>query len=169
MLLRPWNCPGNSTGVGCHFLLQRIFPTQGSNLDRTWIDCRQTVYCLSCQGSQVISKYGIWSMGTCLRPPEVFVNARVFSHQKQGTSFRGHRTRRSSYAWWSLTVTALDFFVCKSLNSQILPDFWLNPSFCHNRNHITLTQRCVNHTLQGHRCTSAILFTNQWIVINITL
>ena len=23
--------PGKSTGVGCHFLLQRIFPTQGSN------------------------------------------------------------------------------------------------------------------------------------------
>ena len=27
----PWNCPGKSTGVGCHFLLQRIFPTQGLN------------------------------------------------------------------------------------------------------------------------------------------
>ena len=23
---------GKKTGVGCHFLLQRIFPTQGSNL-----------------------------------------------------------------------------------------------------------------------------------------
>ena len=29
--LHPWNFPGRSTGVGCHFLLQRIFPTQGSN------------------------------------------------------------------------------------------------------------------------------------------
>ena len=28
----PWNFPGKSTGVGCHFLLQRTFPTQGSNL-----------------------------------------------------------------------------------------------------------------------------------------
>ena len=28
----PWNSPGNSTGVGCHSLLQGIFPTQGSNL-----------------------------------------------------------------------------------------------------------------------------------------
>ena len=27
----PWDSPGKSTGVGCHFLLQRIFPTQGSN------------------------------------------------------------------------------------------------------------------------------------------
>ena len=29
-LLCPWDFPGNSTGVDCHFRLQRIFPTQGS-------------------------------------------------------------------------------------------------------------------------------------------
>ena len=28
MLLRPWDFPGKNTGVGCHFLLQGIFPTQ---------------------------------------------------------------------------------------------------------------------------------------------
>ena len=28
-LLCPWNFPGKSTGVGCHFLLQWIFPIQG--------------------------------------------------------------------------------------------------------------------------------------------
>ena len=32
MLLCPWDFPGNSTGVDCHFLLQEIFPTQGSKL-----------------------------------------------------------------------------------------------------------------------------------------
>ena len=49
MLLRPWDSPGKNTGVGCHFLLQAIFPTQGSNpgLPR----CRQTLYHLSHQGS----------------------------------------------------------------------------------------------------------------------
>ena len=31
-LLSPWNTPGNNTRVGCHSLLQGIFPTQGSNL-----------------------------------------------------------------------------------------------------------------------------------------
>ena len=30
-LLCPWNFPGKDIGVGCHFLLQGIFPTQGSN------------------------------------------------------------------------------------------------------------------------------------------
>ena len=28
---RPWDSPGKNTGVGCHFLLQGIFLTQGSN------------------------------------------------------------------------------------------------------------------------------------------
>ena len=31
LLLCPWDSPGKNTGVGCHFLLQGIFPTQGSN------------------------------------------------------------------------------------------------------------------------------------------
>ena len=31
-LLCPWDFPGKKTGVGCHFLLQGIFPTQGLNL-----------------------------------------------------------------------------------------------------------------------------------------
>ena len=28
--LCPWDSPGKNTGMGCHFLLQGIFPTQGS-------------------------------------------------------------------------------------------------------------------------------------------
>ena len=32
MLLCPWAFPGKNPGMGCHFLLQGIFPTQGSNL-----------------------------------------------------------------------------------------------------------------------------------------
>ena len=41
--------PGESTGVVCHFLLQRIFPTQGLNLGH--LHCRQTLYHLSHKGS----------------------------------------------------------------------------------------------------------------------
>ena len=37
-LLCPWNSLGKNTGVGGHFLLQRIFPTQGSNL--SLLHCR---------------------------------------------------------------------------------------------------------------------------------
>ena len=35
---------GNNTGVGCHALLQRIFPTQGSNPG--FPHCRWILYCL---------------------------------------------------------------------------------------------------------------------------
>ena len=56
-----------STGVGCHFLLQKIFPTQGSNPGLP--HCRQTLSCLSHQGSRQqqrraifneINKRGTW-------------------------------------------------------------------------------------------------------------
>ena len=36
-LLCPWNCSSKNTGVGCHFLLQGIFPTQGSNPDLLYL------------------------------------------------------------------------------------------------------------------------------------
>jgi len=41
--------PGKNTGVGCHFLLQGIFPTQKSNLGL--LHCRQLLYRLSYEGS----------------------------------------------------------------------------------------------------------------------
>ena len=41
--------PGKNTGVGCHALLQGIFPTQGSNPGLP--HCRQILYHLSQQGS----------------------------------------------------------------------------------------------------------------------
>ena len=67
-LSRPWDSPGKNTGVGCHFLLQRIFPTQGLNLGL--LHCRQTPALqavslpLNIQGSLVhkyICVYCIWS------------------------------------------------------------------------------------------------------------
>ena len=51
-LLCPWDFPGNSTGVDCHFLLQGIFPTQGLNPGLP--HCRQTLNRLSHQGSREV-------------------------------------------------------------------------------------------------------------------
>ena len=66
---RPWDFPGKSTGVGCHFLLQGVFPTQGWNLGLP--HCRQMLYHLSYQRSHVTyvrppkRSYGLWvSKGT---------------------------------------------------------------------------------------------------------
>ena len=47
--LLPWDFPGNSTGVGCHFLLQGSFLTQWFNPGLP--HCRQRLYPLSHQRS----------------------------------------------------------------------------------------------------------------------
>ena len=60
-LLCPLDSPGKNTGVGCHSLLQGIFPTQGSNQRLLIISCRQILYHLSRQG--------IFSH--CFKPPWV--------------------------------------------------------------------------------------------------
>ena len=54
-LLHPWDSPGKSTGVDCHFLLQGIVLTQG--LNPGLLHCRRTLYPLSHQGTpQTVSQ-----------------------------------------------------------------------------------------------------------------
>ena len=48
-LYSPWNSSGQNTGVGSLFLLQGIFPSQGSNPGLP--HCRRILYQLSYQGS----------------------------------------------------------------------------------------------------------------------
>ena len=45
--------PRQNTGVGCHFLLQRIIPTQGLKL--RLLHCRQILYHLSLQLSYLLA------------------------------------------------------------------------------------------------------------------
>ena len=57
-LLCPWDSPGKNTGMGCYFLLQRIFPTQGWNL--CLLHDKQILLLLSQQGSpEPLGKYCI--------------------------------------------------------------------------------------------------------------
>ena len=57
----PWNSSCKNSGVGCHFLLQGIFPTQGSNPGHQ--HCGQTLYRLSHQqvSSQGKFKSCLWN------------------------------------------------------------------------------------------------------------
>ena len=60
--------PGKNTGVGCHALLQGIFPTQESN--QGLLHFRQILYQLSCQGSPEITicglrRTGVWILILC--------------------------------------------------------------------------------------------------------
>ena len=59
-----WDFPGKNTGVGCHFLLQGIFPTQGSNPCLTLLSCsgllhcRQILYLLSKESTEPLGELG---------------------------------------------------------------------------------------------------------------
>ena len=63
----PWNTPGKNTGVGCHSLLQGIFPTQGLHLSR--LCCREILNHLSYQGSPFVYHFpNLWPLwGKILR------------------------------------------------------------------------------------------------------
>ena len=53
-LLCPWDFPGKNTGMGCHFLLQGIFPIQGSNPGLLY--CRQILSPSELQEKPKLSK-----------------------------------------------------------------------------------------------------------------
>ena len=70
----PWSFPGKNTGVGCHFLLQGIFPIQGSNPGL--LPPRQMFCCLSHQEA-VFHRSVRWSRildSTCEWCPVAFVS-----------------------------------------------------------------------------------------------
>ena len=77
--------PGKNTGMGCHFLLQGIFPTQGSNPDL--LHCRQILYRLSHQRS----------------PPGWWGVSATMAHSNSGAVLLDSRVRKaktlSLYVW----------------------------------------------------------------------
>ena len=68
-LLCPWNSPGRNTGVGCHVLLEGIFPTQGSNPGL--LHSRQILYRLSHQGSPRVLDWIAYSFSRGTSQPRV--------------------------------------------------------------------------------------------------
>ena len=70
-LLCPWNTPGKNTGVGCHSLLQGIFPTQGSNLGllHSW-------------KNSLPSELPTNRMGFCWKPNRIEQFLKVWSNEK---------------------------------------------------------------------------------------
>ena len=59
-LLCPWDFPGKNIGVGCHFLLQRTFSTQGSNPGLCIADSLFTVWTTGGDSRKI--KASIWSI-----------------------------------------------------------------------------------------------------------
>ena len=76
-LYSPWNSPGQNTGVGSLFLLQGIFPTQGSNPGI--LHCRQILYQLSHRRSPESKTclFYFWIVASGLLPP-IHLEFRLF-------------------------------------------------------------------------------------------
>ena len=70
-LLCPWDSPGKNTGVGCHFLLQGTFSTQGSNPGL--LHCRQILYSLSHQGSPMCTMSSPYKTKLCRIYSSIFI------------------------------------------------------------------------------------------------
>ena len=79
-LLRPWNFPGKNTGVGHHFLLQGIFPTQGSNTGL--LHCSWILYHLSHQESPSLGIHHlIKSVSVQFSSVQLLSHVRLFATQ----------------------------------------------------------------------------------------
>ena len=91
--------PGKNTGVGCHTLLQGIFPTKGSNPGLP--HCRQILYCLSHQGSPRILEWVAYpfSRGTSWPKNQIRVSCIA------GGFFTSWATREVHNYHYRLTIT----------------------------------------------------------------
>ena len=69
-LLCPRDSPGKDTGVGCHFLLQGIFLTQGVN----------HISCISCIGRQILYQCITWETNKAERSPDIHHQSNLVSH-----------------------------------------------------------------------------------------
>ena len=83
-LLRPWDFPGKNTGVGCHFLLQGIFPTQGLN---PGIEPRPPAWqadsLLSELPYQQVQVYSIYSIYVKYTQTNIYKTCQIMSHSKE--------------------------------------------------------------------------------------
>ena len=86
-LFCPWNFPGKSTGVGCHFPLRGIFPAQGANPHLLHLlYCRQILYLLRLY--QVVSETGwqiqMWNRDQESNTASFNIHVRIFFTSTKG-------------------------------------------------------------------------------------
>ena len=82
LFCRPWDSPGKNTGVGCHALLQRIFPTRGSNLGL--LCYRQILYQLSHHPATLLNLF-INSSKFCVEFLECSLHGMSFAYNDRFT------------------------------------------------------------------------------------
>ena len=108
--LGPWDSPGRNTGVGCHFLLQGIFLTQGSNLGLLhWEASSSSLRHLGSPCLTAEAHAGIW--GTAGAPVPVLRHHHPPGGGRQVTTGRESAGRGPSQPLPHISPTA---GVCKS-------------------------------------------------------
>ena len=106
----PWDFPGKNAAVGCRFLLQGIFPTQGSN--PCLLHCRWILYHLSHQESPRILQWVAYPFA-------------------RGSSHLRNQTRVSCIVGWFFTSWATHNYLKGLLKHVTGPhpqSFWLSRS-----------------------------------------
>ena len=110
-LLCAWNFPGKNTGVGCHYLFQGIFPTQGLN--------SRLLYLLHWQVGSLLPPHGKPSLylmkisqnrfksAECT---EMFVASLFTEKRKIGSNSNVHSRRMAYYNGFELRI---DFYISK--------------------------------------------------------
>ena len=117
----PWNSPGQNTGVGCHFLLQGIFPTWESNpslmhLLHWWI----LYHCAPWEAPDAIVNGIIFSTVLLLVPRQCIVNTKLilcvhFAHCIFGVCKL--KFVHSSSTFFFPSVCSLGFSTYRSMSS----------------------------------------------------
>ena len=153
MLLCPWNFPGQNTGVGCRFLLQGIFLTQGSNSQL--LHCRRISYhwvigeALASRISHWNWHYtvsGRWILNTSLCPSsnpttQLMANLALFS----SISYPFHGTWKQIPAKISVHPTASQRYAQESGMHH------LSIAFLQNKNKLCMIKELTKATYNGKR------------------
>ena len=101
-LLCPWTSPGKNTGMGCHALLQGIFPSQWSNPGLP--HCRQILYCLSHQGSPRILGWVAYLFSRDLPAPGIEPGSLALHTNSLSAELPGK--------WWCPALYHTEYFHC---------------------------------------------------------
>ena len=133
-LLCPWDFPGKNTEVGCHALLQGIFPTQGSNPHLLpLLHCRQILYPLTHQQSPWdLSKFsGYWFVGfQGGSSPQSLLLTCMCSYHPEGPGAVSGFSKCQVFTVGSVSSQCLDpllsGFSSFSSNTQPSPEFWMD-------------------------------------------
>ena len=119
----PYGFPGRNAGVGCHFLLQGIFPTQASNPGLP--HCRQTPYTLSHQGNpttKIWKTVADWEIRLCVLTSSSTLTLFFFSVVAVCSFFLEKRLPLDSISWnWHTRCLGIMDCTCHSESTWSWP------------------------------------------------